>query len=279
MTNDSNEQTQSPGDDASEQHYDDLAAEAPQISGSLEAQRYHSTILDVPEEELQGELIVLEGPDGSGRSTQIRLLTEWLELNGFAVQTMGLRRSYLLAQDIDQVLAQNVVRRLTLALLYATDFYDQLENRILPAMRSGLVVLADRYIFTLLARAAARGLEHNYLENVYSFAIDPDLTFRLRVAPNTSFERIFRESQSINYWEAGGDLNLSENLYDSFVMYQEMIRDQFDEMGQRWDFDEVDGEQSVKEVNAQLRESIGAHLGIEDTDFEPSQELMHLWQI
>jgi dTMP kinase len=277
MTNDSTDNApQSPD---AEQHLDDLAAESPEISGSLEAQRYHSTILDVPDEELQGELIVLEGPDGSGRSTQIRLLTEWLELNGFAVQTMGLRRSYLLAQDIDQVLAQNVVRRLTLALLYATDFYDQLENRILPAMKSGLVVLADRYIFTLLARAAARGLGHEYLKSIYSFAIDPDVTFRLRVSPNTSFERIFRESQSINYWEAGGDLNLSENLYDSFVMYQEMIRDQFDDMSTRWDFTEVDGERSVQEINGELREKVADHLGIDNVDFEPSQELMHLWQI
>lgn len=277
MTNDS--QDNAPQSPDGERQFDDLAAEAPEISGSLEAQRYHSTILDVPEEELQGELIVLEGPDGSGRSTQIRLLTEWLELNGFAVQTMGLRRSYLLAQDIDQVLAQNVVRRLTLALLYATDFYDQLENRILPAMKSGLVVLADRYIFTLLARAAARGLSHDYLQSIYDFAIDPDVTFRLRVSPNTSFERIFRESQSINYWEAGGDLNLSENLYDSFVMYQEMIRDQFDDMSNRWDFNEVDGEQSVQDINRELREAVADHLDIEDVEFEPSQDLMHLWQI
>lgn len=276
MTDKLNDNPHSPD---SQQRLDDLAAGAPQISGSLEAQRYHSTILDVPDEELQGDLIVLEGPDGSGRSTQIRLLTEWLELNGFAVQTMGLRRSYLLAQDIDQVLAQNEVRRLTLALLYATDFYDQLENRILPAMRSGLVVLADRYIFSLFARATARGLSSDYLENVYSFAIDPDLTFRLRVSPNTSFERIFRESQTIDYWEAGGDLNLSENLYDSFVMYQELIREQFDDMSQRWEFAEVDGEESVPEVNKHLRTSIAEHLGIEDTDFQPSQDLMHLWQL
>ena len=95
---------------------------------------------------------MIEGTDGSGRSTQISLLTEWLESEGFAVQTMGLRRSYLVGEDIDGLLAENSVTRMTLALMYSTDFFDQLERRILPALRSGLIVLADRYIFTLIAR-------------------------------------------------------------------------------------------------------------------------------
>ncbi|MGA8234466.1 MAG: hypothetical protein WB795_23520, partial [Candidatus Acidiferrales bacterium] len=113
------------------------------------ASRFYGTPLPgVKEEELSGSLIVLEGTDGSGRSTQITLLTEWLESEGFAVQTMGLRRSFLVADDIDALLAENAVTRLTLALMYATDFFDQLERRILPALRSGLVVLADRYIYT-----------------------------------------------------------------------------------------------------------------------------------
>ncbi len=257
---------------------DDLPAQASQ-SASLRMQRFQTTLLDVDPEDLTGTLVVVEGPDGSGRSTQIKLLTEWLEWNGFAVQTMGLRRSYLLARDIDDVLAQNVVRRRTLALLYATDFYDQLENRILPALRAGLVVLADRYIFTLLARAAVRGIDRDYLENLYDLAMDPDLNFRLRVSPQVSFERIFHESQTISFWEAGGDLNLSENLYDSFVEYQEMMRREFDTLSETWPFRELDGEASVRKVNRQLREQIGAHLGIDKLDYEPSEELIHLWRL
>ena len=104
---------------------------------------------------MSGTLIVIEGTDGSGRSTQISLLTEWLESEGFAVQTMGLRRSFLVAEDIDALLAENTVTRMTLALMYGTDFFDQLERRILPALRSGLIVLADRYI--LHADCARRG--------------------------------------------------------------------------------------------------------------------------
>ncbi len=257
---------------------DDKPAE-PSEPPSLRMQRFHTTVVDVEPDDLTGTLAVIEGPDGSGRSTQIKLLTEWLEWNGFAVQTMGLRRSYLLARDIDDVLAQNVVRRRTLALLYATDFYDQLENRIIPALRAGLVVLADRYIFTLLARAAVRGIDHDYLENLYDMAVDPDLNFRLRVSPQVSFERIFQESQTISFWEAGGDLNLSENLYDSFVEYQEMMRAEFDALSESWPFHEIDGETTVRRVNRTLREKIGEHLGIENLDYEPSEELVHLWRL
>src|SRR5881392_2493938 len=106
--------------------------------------------------EITGSLVVIEGMDGSGRSTQIMLLQEWLESEGFAVQTSGLRRSNLVGRDIDELLAKNAATRLTLALMYATDFFDQVEHRILPALRSGTVVLADRFIFTLIARGVVR---------------------------------------------------------------------------------------------------------------------------
>jgi dTMP kinase len=267
---------QAPTDEASRS--EDLPEGSDQPA-SLRMQRFQTTVLDVDPQDLTGSLVVVEGPDGSGRTTQIKLLTEWLEWNGFAVQTMGLRRSYLLAQDIDEVLEQNVVRPMTLALLYATDFYDQLENRILPALRSGLVVLADRYIFTLLARAAVRGIDRKYLDNLYELAVEPDLNFRLGVTPQVSFERIFRESQTISYWEAGADLNLSNNLYDSFVEYQQMMHQEFESLSQRWPFRDIDGETSVRTINGRLREQIGAHLGIDKLDYQPSEELVHLWRL
>src|SRR5580704_14988406 len=113
--------------------------------------------------EITGSLIVIEGMDGSGRSTQITLLQEWLESERFAVQTSGLRRSNLVGRDIDQLLAKNAVTRLTLSLMYATDFFDQVEHRILPALRAGTVVLADRFIFTLIARGVVRGINRDYI--------------------------------------------------------------------------------------------------------------------
>jgi len=238
---------------------------------------YEIRLPELDPELLTGHLIVVEGPDGSGRSTQIRLLTEWLEWKGFPVQTMGLRRSRLLAQDIDELLGRNDLQPLTLALLYATDFYDQLVNRIVPALRGGFVVLADRYVYTLVARAVVRGLEREYLWNVYDFAVDPDLSFRLEVAPQTSFERLFEQQQTISYWEAGGDLNFSPNLYESFVTYQSKLRDEFNRQADIWSFESVDGEQSVPEVNRELREAIGRELDIDDLSYEPSDENLPLW--
>src|SRR5215471_4069781 len=166
--------------------------------------------------EITGSLIVIEGMDGSGRSTQISLLQEWLESEGFSVQTSGLRRSNLVGRDIDELLAKNAVTRLTLALMYATDFFDQVEHRIVPALKSGAVVLADRYVFTLIARGVVRGINRDYLGGLYAMALRPHLTFWLNVRPETAFGREFRKAQAISYWEAGRDMSLSHDLYWSF---------------------------------------------------------------
>lgn len=228
--------------------------------------------------ELSGHLIVLEGTDGSGRSTQIALLTEWLESQGFAVQTMGLRRSFLIAKDIDSLLAKNSVTRYTLALMYATDFFDQLENRILPALRSGMIVLADRYYYTLIVRAAVRGLDHGYLHRIYDLALPPDLTFFLNVRPQVSFEREFQKSPAISFWEAGRDLHLSDDLYDSFISYQTMIRKEFVALAKHHGFTTLNGENPIRTVNADLRKRIATYLGIRNIRYRPSHALVHLWQ-
>ena len=230
------------------------------------------------DEEVGGSLIVLEGPDGSGRSTQIALLTEWLESEGFAVQTMGLRRSYLVAADIDELLENNAVTRMTLALMYATDFYDQLEHRILPALRSGMVVLADRYIFTLIARGTVRGIEREYLHGLYQMALRPHLTFWLTVKPEVAFEREFKKSHAISYWEAGRDMSLSSDLFKSFIRYQNMVKKEFEILARRHGFVGVDGERSVREVNGDLRKRIAAQLGIRSTKYRPSGALASVWR-
>jgi dTMP kinase len=228
--------------------------------------------------EITGNLIVIEGMDGSGRSTQIALLQEWLESEGFAVQTSGLRRSNLVGRDIDQLLAKNAVTRLTLALMYATDFFDQIEHRILPALRSGTVVLADRFIFTLIARGVVRGINRDYMSGLYAMALRPHLTFWLNVRPETAFGREFRKAQAISYWEAGRDMSLSHDLYWSFIRYQTMIKREFEVMAKRHNFIELDGEASVSTVNKQLRQRIGEQLGIRATKYTPSAALAHLWR-
>jgi dTMP kinase len=244
----------------------------------LASRFYGSPLPDVKTEELSGNLIVIEGADGSGRSTQIALLTEWLESEGFAVQTMGLRRSALVAEDIDTLLAENAVTRLTLALMYSTDFFDQLERRILPALRSGLIVLADRYIFTLIARAAVRGISRDYLHGIYETALKPDLTFWLNVRPEVAFDREFKKSHTISYWESGRDMSLSNDLFQSFIRYQSMIKHEFEYLSRRHGFMELDGEASISEVNKQLRKQIAAQLGIRSTHYQPSHALANLWR-
>lgn len=248
--------------------------------GPLEAPSrfYGSPIPGVDPDELSGTLVALEGSDGSGRSTQIALLTEWLESEGFAVQTMGLRRSFLVGEDIDALLAENTVTRMTLALMYSADFFDQLERRILPALRSGLIVLADRYIFTLIARSAVRGISRDYLHGIYEMALRPDLTFWLNVRPEIAFDREFKKSQTVSYWESGRDMSLSNDLFQSFVRYQSMIKREFEYLSNRHGFLEIDGEGSVPDVNRILRKRIASHLGIRGTHYKPSHALSHLWR-
>jgi dTMP kinase len=167
---------------------------------------------------------------------------------------------------------------MTVALMYCTDFYDQLEHRILPALRSDFVVLADRYIFTLIARAAVRGIARDYLHGIYEMSLRPDLTFWLNVKPEVAFDREFKKSHTISYWESGRDMSLSNDLFKSFIRYQSMIKKEFEYLSARHGFIEVDGEASVSTVNRELRKQIAAHLGIKNTNYHPSHALAQLWR-
>jgi dTMP kinase len=148
----------------------------------------------------------------------------------------------------------------------------------LPALRSGTVVLADRFIFTLVARGVVRGINRDYLAGLYAMALRPHLTFWLNVRPETAFAREFKKAQAISYWEAGRDMSLSHDLYWSFIRYQTMIKREFEVMAKRHSFIELDGEASVSAVNKQLRQRIGEQLGIRATKYTPSAALAHLWR-
>lgn len=134
-------------------------------------QFYGTNISDLNTSELTGKLIVVEGADGSGRSTQISKLRDWLERIGYAIEEVGLSRSTLVAEDLDHAKEGHTLCPTTLSLFYATDFADQLENKIIPALRSGFVVLADRYIYSLMARAIVRGVDRDWIEDVYKIAL------------------------------------------------------------------------------------------------------------
>lgn len=229
------------------------------------------------DEDFPGSLIVLEGPDGSGRSSHIKLLGEWLEWQGFAVQTMGFKRSKLLGDDLNELGKNNELHPRTRVLLYATDFYDQIENRIIPALRAGFIVLADRFTLSLIARATSRGLTGDYMTGLYSYAPQPDVRLRLDISPRTAFHRLFSARQALSHFEFGGDLHLADNVYESFVAYQERLHGEFIRFGDTMDYRRIDGERSVVDVNGELRSAIGELLGIEDLRYTPSHKLRSLW--
>ncbi len=203
--------------------------------------------------ELTGKLIVIEGADGSGRSTQIKRLVDWLEARGHATTQVGLKRSNLASEELERAKNGNILNRTTLSLFYATDFADQLENTIIPSLRAGFVVLADRYIYTLMARDLVRGLDEKWVRNLYSIALRPDAVFYLKLLPEKLIQRNFMKNHTLDYWESGMDLGLSMDMFDSFVQYQQRLADQFEMMRKNFDFTIVDADQSVDELNNELR--------------------------
>ena len=203
---------------------------------------------------LAGRLIVVEGADGSGRSTQIAMLMGWLEGCGHATVQVGLKRSTLVSEELDQAKKGNILSRSTLSLFYATDFADQLENSILPALKAGFIVLADRYIYTLMARDLVRGMDAKWLENLYGIALAPDAVFYLKVSPEVLVQRNFAKDFALDYWESGMDLGLSRDMFDSFLKYQALMANQFERLQSTYGFSILDGDRSPEEVNAELRQ-------------------------
>ena len=207
-------------------------------------------------EELSGLLVVLEGPDSSGRSTQVSNLSPWLEKLGFPVAQVGIKRSNLVSKELEDAKQGNVLSPLTMSLFYATDFYDQLENKILGALRAGFIVLADRYIFTLMARDVVRGADPEYMESVYSMAIVPDKVFFLNTDTEVLVDRTLESKQMMAYWESGMDLGISRSWHESFRVYQERIAKEFSRMSEKYGFVHIDGNQDVKSVTAELKSNI-----------------------
>jgi len=210
--------------------------------------------------QLAGKLIVVEGADGSGRSTQIARLVEWLEGCGHATVQVGLKRSTLVSEELEQAQQGNILSRTTLSLFYATDFADQLENIILPALKAGFIVLADRYIYTLMARDMVRGMDEAWLKNLYGIALEPDAVFYLNVPPEELVQRSFAKNAALDYWESGMDLGLSRDMFDSFMKYQNAVQKTFRHLQTTYGFTIVDGMRSADAINAELQKKISAVL-------------------
>jgi dTMP kinase len=210
-----------------------------------------------------GKLIAIEGTDGVGRSTQIRLLREWLEVQGYGVIETGWTRSELMQPTIDLAKSSNTLNKLTFVLLYATDFADRLEKEIIPALKAGFIVLSDRYIFTAMARAGVRGVDRAWVRSLYGFAIAPHLVFYLKIDERGLIRRVL-QARGMDYWESGMDLKLGDDIYESFRVYQKALLKEYASMADEFGFRVLDAKRKVDVIQDELRRQIAAFLAEAD---------------
>jgi dTMP kinase len=222
--------------------------------------------------DFKGKLIVIEGTDGVGRSTQMGLLKQWLEVQGYGVATTGWTRSPLMGKAIDNAKSGHTLSLHTFSLLYAADFADRLEHEIIPALKAGFIVLADRYIYTAFARSVVRGADRDWIRELFGFALEPDAIFYMKINienliprvinTDTLMERYWEDGSGagLDYWESGMDMKLGDDFYDSFVEYQKKILEEFDFMAKEFKFKVLDASKNFEETNIKLKEGITAIL-------------------
>src|SRR6201991_1196392 len=222
-------------------------------NGGMQSGRYYGRgIPYLPIDGYPGKIIAVEGTDGVGRSTQIQLLREWLEVRGYGVVETGWTRSELVQPTIERAKSSNPLNKLTFVLLYATDFADRLEKEIIPALKAGFVVLSDRYIFTALARAGVRGVDRAWLRSLYGFAIAPHLVFYLKLDVETLIRRVLA-ARGMDFWESGMDLKHGDDIYDSFRAYQNRLLREYASMADEFHFSILDARRSIDHIQNELR--------------------------
>lgn len=204
---------------------------------------------------LPGKLIVLEGTDGVGRSTQTALLLEWLEANGYAAVRTGLARSTLASRGIRQAKQGHTMGDLTLNLFYATDFADRIEKQIIPALRAGMVCITDRYIYSMIARAVVRGVDEEWIKTTLSFALVPDVVFYLRAETQDLLPRVLNAG-GFDYWESGMDFLPLDDPYEAWMEYQTRLIGQMDAIAAEYNYTTIDAARPVDEVFFDLRDRI-----------------------
>ena len=208
---------------------------------------------------LRGSLIVIEGTDGVGRSTQIEELIPWLELQGYPVTNTGWTRSTLLSQTINDAKAGHALTVTTFSLLYAADFADRLENNVVPALRAGFIVIADRYMYTAFARNAVMGADRQWTRDLFGCALIPDLVLYLRIDAEHLIPRVL-EGKGMDYWESGMHLALGSDIFDSFVRYQTRLIREYNRLAREFHFTTVDARKPIDRIQGDLRRHISAYL-------------------
>jgi dTMP kinase len=204
---------------------------------------------------LAGKLIVLEGPDGVGRSTQVALLREWLEASGYAVYSTGLKRSELASVGIAQAKQGHTLGSVTMALFYAADLADRLEREIIPALRAGFVVLTDRYMYSLIARSIVRGVDGRWIRSLMGFALVPDAVFYLRSDVEHLIPRVL-SVRTFDYWESGMDFLGYADYYESYIEYQKRMLAAFDQLGREYGFRDINAKGTIQDSFLQLRDAL-----------------------
>lgn len=205
--------------------------------------------------DLTGWLIVIEGTDGVGRTTIVDRLRLHLEKLGYAVAETGLSRSDLASRGLRRAKQGNTLGSNAFNLFYATDFADRLERQIVPALRSGFVMLIDRYIYSLVARAIVRGADPEWIREVYSFSLKPDAVFYLRIEPEDLVPRILQRG-GFDYWESGMDIPMGDDLYESFIRYQKRVIEELDGLSRDYAFDTIDATQDLGEISSYVADRV-----------------------
>jgi dTMP kinase len=209
-----------------------------------------------------GALIVVEGIDGSGKSTQLYLLKRWLEIGGYRIHFTEWNSSPLVKNATRRGKRRRLLTPVTFSLLHASDFADRCERQILPLLHGGSLVLADRYIYTAFARDASRGCSERWLRNLYSFAPIPDITFYFRAPREVAVSRIMSGRPRLKYYEAGMDLNISYDRAESFRVFQGMIMEQYDKMTETDNFVVMDGTQPVNKLQRTMRDIVRSRIDL-----------------
>jgi len=206
----------------------------------------------VKAQDCPGVLISIEGTDGVGRTTQITMLREWLEVQGYGVVETGWTRSPLIGRAITQAKAGRMLNRFTYSLLYAADFADRLEKEIIPALSAGFVVLSDRYVFTAFARDVVRGVDRQWVRDLFGFAPIPHLGLYLKIDVATLIRRVIARG-FLDYFEAGMDLALGDDPYDSFKQYQTLLIREYNSMAEEFNFQPVNARMRPERIHDRLR--------------------------
>ena len=209
-----------------------------------------------------GRLIAVEGLDGSGKSTQIRLVKSWLEQEGYRVFFTEWNSSTLVKQATTKGKQRQLLTPTTFSLIHATDFADRYQRQILPLLRAGFIVLADRYVYTAYARDAVRGVDQSWVEKVYEFARKPDITFYFRVELEVSLRRILETRAVLKYHEAGMDMRWSADPVESFRMFQSKISMEYERMREKFDFLVIEAGRPIPEQQEEVRRIIRQNIDL-----------------